>query len=332
MSPADALVVFSAGLIAFVFALSGALKLARPTTTMRAMRTLQVPSSFVGSAAAIAVALTEIALAAALLVGDRMIRQLSAGAAVSMLCLFTALLLGAIRRGENGSCNCFGGLSADERITGWSIARNAVLVATALAVVIVPSGTASVWQMLRQIEASALLGVALAWTASAVLVLLLAYVRLRRRVASAALPRIPDWGHAVAAEGDPIPASELVNASGVTYPLTLMSNGRPLLLVFGSAECGSCIPVLADVPLWQEQLRDVVIRIATSSQPKAIRHRVPSAEPFARYGSRAARGDLGIDRAPAAVLLGGRDNPVIASPVAYGRHEIEALVRSLQHN
>lgn len=144
-----------------------------------------------------------------------------------------------------------------------------------------------------------------------------------------------DWpASGVAGHGDPIPEVELVSASGATYSLRTLANGRPLLLVFGSAECGSCVPVLESLERWQRELGDVTVRLATSSHPKAIRHVAPTAEPFARYGARSARRELGVERTPAALLLGGIDNPVVSSEIAHGLDEINALVeraRGLTH-
>lgn len=133
--------------------------------------------------------------------------------------------------------------------------------------------------------------------------------------------------------GDPIPESELVNARGETYSLHALANGRRMLLVFSSAECGSCVPVLESIGRWQRSLDGgVVVRVVTSSHPAAMRRVAPEAEPFARYGGRSARIDLGVARSPAAVLLGGGQNPVVESDVVYGLVAIQGLVDRLSRS
>jgi hypothetical protein len=52
---------------------------------------------------------------------------------------FTAAIVAALRRGETGSCNCFGASTA--RLGPEHVARNLVLVAVALAGVVLSSGT-----------------------------------------------------------------------------------------------------------------------------------------------------------------------------------------------
>jgi len=113
------------GILGVVFAISGWSKLARPSATaMAIVRFGLSPRARVGHAWLLGGA--ELALAASLLL-------VGAWATIPVfvvLCLFSVLIASALVRGQSFSCACFG--SSDRPISGWTLARNVVLIAVAV--------------------------------------------------------------------------------------------------------------------------------------------------------------------------------------------------------
>lgn len=412
MSPAEFAAAFSAGLLAFTLIASGASKAGRTSGTLASMMTLRVPEPLQRRWVAGLVPVWEIGLAAALLVAPGPFRALAGGAAVLTMLVFTVLIAGVLRRGEEADCGCFGPFAATDRVTGWTLARNIVLV---LAAVLATAGTWSapaLLQVLVRGDALSLVSLCLGWVLVAVLVLLRTRTVLRRelrrapRAMSGAGALSPaahapgatasetgtrgaepgaraaasggsvdssggDGGAGGAASGgegaggdaaglgepdgweppplspasialglDParpgevrmgerIPRSELVSATGITQELPDLGDGRPTLLLFLSTSCGNCHPVAERAAGWAEELAPLQLRVATSSTPREMERMFPALLPYTRYGAASALSRLGVQRSPAAVLLGGREQPVIASPLAYGLQEIEGLVEAV---
>ncbi|GAA5147382.1 hypothetical protein GCM10025768_07340 [Microbacterium pseudoresistens] len=345
----DLLLVFATGLVAFTFAWSGAAKLGHAPQTLAAMSALRVPSWLRRPGVARLVPIGELLLALALLLPGPT-RALAGVVAVAVLLVFTALLIGVLRRGDDVDCGCFGALSRDSRVTPWSLVRNALLIVAALIVAVFGWAVPALPVQLAQLPLVLVLTVALAWAAVLVIVLIAALVGARRAERQPSVPTesarsdprspAPLSPRSLALgldparpgevmPGDPIPDVELVAANGMAQPLAQLGNGNPTLLVFLSAECGSCKPVAAATAEWSLRLAPLQVRIATSSQPTAIAALDAELAPLARYGSRAVRRAIGVQRAPAAVVLGNQENPIIASPIAYGLEEIEALVQSV---
>lgn len=111
-------------LLAAVFVRAGAAKLARPRETATSFVALGVPAA---GPAARAVPVVELLVAATLLAAPR------AGAigALFLLAPFTAVLAGAVRRGSDTPCNCFGAARA-EPVSVVDVVRNVLLGALAL--------------------------------------------------------------------------------------------------------------------------------------------------------------------------------------------------------
>lgn len=153
---------------------AGALKVARPSTTARALRELGLPAS---PALVRAVALAELAVAAGALVGGG--RAFAALVAASYLG-FAAFVLAALRRGTPlSTCGCFG--VEDTPPTAVHLGLNLAAAAVAGAVVLTGSGAGGLADI-TTLEGSLLLRVAfLGSTAASVW---LAYVALT------ALPRL----------------------------------------------------------------------------------------------------------------------------------------------
>ncbi|MGN7861598.1 MauE/DoxX family redox-associated membrane protein [Microbacterium sp. 22303] len=331
LSPVEIAVLFSTGLSAFVFALSGATKLRRTDTTLAAMSALHVPALLQRRVVALALPWAELLLALLLIVTAGPLRSLFAALAAVALVVFTGLLIGVLRRGEQASCGCFGTLSADDTITWWAVVRNAFLVVCAVAIAVLGATTTPpFFPALTAFPAAATLMLVLLWLVTAVIVLVRMIVVLRRRAAGASASAAPVGApDAVAGMGDPIPATEVVSIDGRTRQLRTISLVAPTVLLFLSAECSSCREAAARIPGWQAALDPVQIRVITSSDPATLHERLPETTGIAYFGSAATKQALAVPGSPSAVLIGAHTSPVVGSPVVRGVDQIDALVRSI---
>ena len=259
---------------------------------------------------------TELVVAVSLMIVP-MARWAAAGAGV-LLIAFLAGISNALRQGRRPDCGCFGARSAP--IGAWTLARNAVLTVVAVLVAIAGPGPAlGGWLGSRN---AASLG------ALAILILavgLTLHYSLRRGgTREEALPST-----ATPSAGDPAPDFVLSDASGSIITLgSLLEPGRPLMLVFGSPGCGSCLDVFAELRRWQTtfagRLRIAVIATGESE---------PTRRALDAYGIvdllTDAAGDVqrayAVRGTPAGVAVA-PDRTMVTSPVA-GQDRIEDLIR-----
>ncbi|MGN8027000.1 MauE/DoxX family redox-associated membrane protein [Microbacterium sp. 22242] len=332
-NPVETVLMVATGFVAFVLLLSGVAKAGRGRRTLESMTALAVPGPFRRRWIAAAVPLWELGLAVALLILPGGYRAAAAALSLVTFAVFTVFVVGVLRRGEEVDCGCFGALSADDRVTGWTATRNAVLMLAAAVIVVTSPAHGAFVVELFTTGLTPLLA-ALVWLAVATAALAISLVRVRRgsRAAYESTGGPSAASHedeAVAREGAAVPASELVSAEGVTIPLHALGAGAPVLLVFLSTECGKCAGVARRLPEWQRAIGpSVLLRVATSSRPDSLRVVSPEAMPFAYFGAASAKRALGAEGIPSAVLLGGMHHPFVASPVARG-DEIENLVRGI---
>jgi len=329
-SPVDYVATWSTGLVAFTFILAGVSKLRSPDAVSAAFTTLQTPKLLDRRFFTVALPLAEALLGLAWMFTYGVPRLFVGVITILVLVVFTWLLISAIRRDEQGSCNCFGALGDDARITYWSVARNSTLIAlTAIAALLSPNRSSVFAETLSGAPAWTL-ALLLGWTVILVALLI-------RRVAALTPTRVAEpEAPATGADqprgsemGAPIPSAELVNDQGITIPLTRLGRGAPVMLIFVSANCSSCLPVMRHIDEWQKILGPLPIRVATSSRPDELEAAHPGISRYACYGASGARTALSVTKNPAAVVLGDINLPVIASPVAYGLDEIDRLVHSL---
>lgn len=340
---------FSTGLLVCVLLLSSFGKVGRTSGTLAAMSALRVPGFLRRRGIAQAVPVVETALALGLLLPSAG-RQAAAAASALMLVVFTVLLIGVLRRGDDVDCGCFGALTTNSRVTFLSVLRNAALIAVAVLIATLGGDASPFLIAIFEADLVSQLALTLGWALVAIGVLACAVVSARRakaptggvqtgaRPQSNPAPMSPlsvalglDPSRAGEVEmGSPLPAVELVTDRGQPRLLADIGDGQPTLLVFLSADCGDCRTVAESVPSWQRALPGTAIRIATSSDPDRLAAAYPHLSPLARFGSRAAIAALGVQRSPAAVFLGTRSQPIVASPIAYGAGEIDGLVHSIK--
>lgn len=341
ISPADLVIDASTGLIAVVLLISGGAKVLAPEATLRGMAGLGVPQPFQRRWIAVAFAVVELLVGLALVFGAGPVRFGAALVALAMMLGFTGLVARALTRGTDASCECFGALSRDS-LDGWTLGRNIVFVLASVAAVLAGPAAPSLLTVVAGAPGPELALLLTVWIALALIAVLLRWAlveRGRARAAEAALASAstvrPGMASAAPASngslaiGSPIPRAELVNSEGMTLPLDRLVRGRAVLLIFVKAGCGGCKPVGERFDDWLARIGDTVeLRVATSSRPKEMAAQYPQFGDRVRYGALGVRRALGIEGIPAAIVLG--HNGVIASPVARGIQEIEALVNGVE--
>jgi hypothetical protein len=245
-------------------------------------------------------------------------RWAAAGAAV-LLIVFLAGISNALLRGRRPDCGCFGALRPAP-ISASTLARNAVLLAVAALVAIAGPGPA-VDSWLGSRNAASLV-------ALAVLVLAvgagLYYLRRRGVAREEVLMSTTTLSAAGAA-----PEFVLSDASGSTITLgSLLEPGCPLMLIFASPGCGSCLEVLAELRRWQTTFAGRLrIAVIATGEPEPTRraldgYRVADLLTGAAEDVRRAYAVRGT---PAAVVVA-PDRTIVASPVV-GQDRIEDLIR-----
>jgi thiol-disulfide isomerase/thioredoxin len=290
---------------------------------------------------AVAVPVAELAAAALLLPATSAVA--GAWVALGLLVAFSLAIAVNLLRGHAPECHCFGQLHSAP-IGPQTLGRNAGLIVVA-AVVLVGGGGPSAVAWIGRLDGTGLAmfiaGVAGVLALAAFAVLLRSYgralVRLDRAeqaLAEAGIDfeavvgeRVPEIGLPI---GTPAPAFTLADVSGARVSLPdLLEPGRPVVLLFASSQCGPCAALLPRVADWQRRHADrVTIAVASDGPPDHVRAeaqelslaRVLLDEGSKLHDAFAAAGT------PGGVLIDA--DGVVASRVAAGREEIEALLHA----
>ena len=227
-----------------VFGVAGVTKLFDPRGTQEAVRNFGAPESL-APALSIALPIVELAIAAGLLFVNT--TPVSALGSLFVLALFVIAIAINLARGNTHDCHCFGQLYS--RPLGWpTLARNLIFALGAGFVF---------WQAKNEtgpsiVEALARLSFAeWLWLIGALLVAVAAIVYLQRRqrhVAekTAAAPR----GLSLNSIAPPFELAAY--AGGTTSLRELLAYGKPLLLIFTSPTCGSCVRLFEEITQWQQ--------------------------------------------------------------------------------
>jgi peroxiredoxin len=238
--------------LAAVFLTAGVAKLFDLQGSRQAMRDFGVPARLSG-AGGLLLPIAEIAAAVALIFVPSA-RWGAAGAFV-LLFGFTAGIANALRHGIAPDCHCFGQIHSAPAGRG-TLIRNAGLAAiAAFAVIKAPGPALDSWVAAR--SAAELVAVGLG-VAAGVLALFAAQLwvearHLRRdlgsaqRMAAGAPPGLP--------VGVPAPEFALQSVDGETVTLEGLRERRlPILLVFASPWCSSCLDLFPNLRRWQQTL------------------------------------------------------------------------------
>jgi peroxiredoxin len=218
------------------------------------MRDFGVPERAVGVAGT-ALPLAELAVGIGLIFPPT--ARWAALAAFVLLAAFIAGIVRALARGEQPDCHCFGQIhSAPAGRT--TLARNAVLAAAAGVVVVYGSGPAvDTWVSARsasQLVAiaagiCALAAVAYAWSLRGEVGRLTRDLETARKTAALGRTGLPI--------GYDAPMFALPDLQGEHVTLTtLLERGKPVLLLFVSPGCGSCVTLMPRVRDWQQALSE----------------------------------------------------------------------------
>lgn len=268
-----------------------------------------------------------------------------AGAVVSLLLLaaFTALVFVTLRRGAAPPCNCFGAISA-RPIDRSTITRNVVLTTTAVVAVVV--GMSDPGPSLVAWAGGGAVGGGLVVACASLAIALIGTIQILRQsldtqrdlqAAVAALERVADQRAAVPAHravaaideglplGAPAPGFESVQADGSSVTLdSLLSDGRPLLLLSGNSDCGSCAALVPQVKQWAASHRDRLRIVALYDSASHLARSFGDDVLVIGGGAASIAASYRLHWTPGAVLVD--PNGRIGSPVAFGVDAIAALV------
>lgn len=275
---------------------------------------------------AVAVPAVELATAVALLVQDS--ARWGALAGALLFVLFIAVVARALGQGLEVDCNCFGQLSSQQ--IGWkTLARNgALLLVAVFAVIEAPGASLSGWT--TSLAAADLIAV--------VAVLGLA-IGASTALSDRTQPSIPATALSAAHPpdvGDQAPDFQLTAFDGSTVSLDRLREPElPILLVFASPNCSSCVALMSDLARWSaalaERIQFAVIASGVSVQGdlRAMFGELGDLTVMIEPEREVAERYL-VSITPTALALdpSGR----IAHPAAHGPANIERLVRTITHD
>lgn len=249
--------------LAAVFLTAGVGKLFDLQGSRQAMRDFGVPAGL-SRVGGLLLPLFEIAAGIALVFAQ----SARWGGAVALVLLlgFIAGIGNALRHGIAPDCHCFGQIHSAPAGRG-TLARNGVLAALAAFVVVKAPGPAlGTWVSTRSPAVLVAVGLGIV---AAVLALVAAqlWVEARKlrsdlgsaqRMAAGAPPGLPI--------GVQAPDFALSSTDGMTVTLDdLRDRGRPVLLVFASPWCSSCVALFPNLRRWQQTLAERVTIAVISS-------------------------------------------------------------------
>ncbi len=334
----DSLLVFARLLLSAVFVVAAGAKLLDPKGTRHAATELGVPERLAATVAAL-LPLTELAVAVVLLP----VRSASWGAlaALTLLLVFTAVIVVNLLLGRRPPCRCFG--STDTRPIGWStLLRNGVLLALAGFVVWAgpgPSIVALIAQSARSevVGPSVVIGLLAAVAVEGWLILHL--IRQQGRLLlrldalegrGGSVPELfnPRTEARDLPVGEVAPGFHLPSLAGGSVALDdLCGDGRKILLIFLDPKCKPCMALAPDVEKWQREQRETLrIAVLGSGWEQAARARelVSGVSDVLSDEDDGVADAYGVFVTPAVVLVDPAGT--IASRVATGKEDIEKLV------
>lgn len=316
----DTALIVARCLLAGVFAVAGAAKLADLPGSRAALTGFEVPQALV-PAGAVLLPLAELGAAVLLLIGPT--AQVGAVLAVLLLAGFIAGVERALRRGRAPECHCFGQLHSKPAGRETTV-RNAVLAAPALFVAVAGPGPG----LVRWADDLGATAVALVATSMAAALLGLAAFFLwrdKRRLAAGGAYTVPDFEPPLPV-GSPLPAFTATTMDGVTVESTALTAGQRGILVFASATCGPCHALLPDLARWNELLGERLAIHVLSAGDRDANAALAEEHGLALLLDRDARASRAfrVTATPSALVFG--EDQIASEPVAGGL-AIEALIR-----
>jgi Methylamine utilisation protein MauE/AhpC/TSA family len=322
-------------LLAAVFAIAGVAKLGRRAGTESTLAAFAVPDRL-HRPLAVALPVAELAIAAALLPSAT--APWAGVAALLLLAAFTVAIGRALARGDEVDCNCFGSLRGS-RITGWTLARNLVLLIPAGIVAGAgwsdPGASAVGW--IGDLGGDPAL-IALAGVALVVALASFAFAaqlmgqngRLLARLDR--LERLAGIAGTTAGVGMPLPEFTLPDLDGrPVASAKLLDGDRDLLLFFTDPSCHACYPLLPEIGRRQREPgagpRPVVVSIGERGaiRAKAAEHGLG---PVLVHETLELPKSLGVTGVPGAILIdrGG----LVAGEPAVGAQAVGRLLAAVE--
>jgi len=334
-------------LLAVVFGVAGIAKAADIAGSRRAVVGFGIPERL-ASPLGLGLPFAEILIAVALIPLNS--AWAGAIAALAVLLIFTIGIAVNLARGNSPDCHCFGQLHSEP--VGWStLARNIVLIAVAGLIAFQGRDNAG-------LSALAWLGdlktgevVSLVSSLTAVALLGVAFVYLRRVISQHATileridamkkvidedyaePRPVERGEAASPSeglpvGAPAPGFALTSISGAQVSLDdLLSYRKPVLILFMSPGCAPCKALLPMINVWERDhggsLTVALLSKGTlkDNQDELMRY---EAKHMLLQGESEIASEYEAKWTPAAVLV--RQDGKIATPLSYGYEDIRAMV------
>ena len=310
-------------LLALVFALTGIAKLPDPSGSRQTFSEFGAGDRL-ARLGAVALAPAELIVAAGLVFVPTA-RWAGIGAALLLL-VFIAGIVAALSHGRRPDCGCFGAWRPTP-IGREKLVRNGILLILALFVAASGPGPA-VNRWVTTHSAGAVL-------AAGVLVLAALVALMLRPVARGAGASQPlTLGtRPVLSAGQTAPAFTLSDAQGDARELRSLSpSGLPLVLIFATTTCGSCVKLFPHLARWEttlaERLRIAVIMRADAAAAQQIAEQYRLATVLADPDGTAVN-SYGIAATPAGFALSSSGR-VLSGP-ALGQEAIENLLRLTLH-
>lgn len=307
--------------LAGVFVLAGVTKLLDRPGSRQSLADFGLPDALV-PVAALALPITELAVALALLPASTAVYGASGAAA--LLLVFIAAIGVSLSRGRRPDCHCFGQLHS--KPIGWPLlARNGLMLLAAAVVVVAgwPDGRGGLLDWFQRLPVAAqvvLAGVLLTVTT------LSAKILARRDVAPP--PIFSDFVAGALPIDSPAPEFSLPGLDGSVVTLQMLLAGqKPVVLIFTAPTCGSCIELLPDIERWQhEQVETLTLAMVTSGTVEANRAKLGgrAISRVLRQTVREVADAFGVQVTPGAVLV--RADGTIGSLPALGDGAVRRLI------
>jgi len=308
-----------------VFGIAGVTKLLDQRGTRDAVKNFGSPES-IAPALAIVLPIAELAIAAGLLFNGSVV--LSGIAALVVLGLFIVAISVNLAQGRTHDCHCFGQLYS--RPLGWpTLARNAIFAGAAGFVLWqaraeMGPGILSTLSQLNRLQWSLFGG-----AVTAVVAVMVYLLRRQKRLAvtTATTPR------GLPLDSFAPPFDIAAYAGGRSSLAQLLAYGKPLLLIFTSPTCGSCVVLFQEIKEWQqshsEQLTIALISFGTIKENFVNVARNGLGQVLLQQEREVAK-KYGADVTPTAVIV--NTSGRIASPMAAGAEEIRNLLATVLGN
>jgi thiol-disulfide isomerase/thioredoxin/uncharacterized membrane protein YphA (DoxX/SURF4 family) len=308
-----------------VFGIAGVTKLLDQRGTRDAVKNFGSPES-IAPALAIVLPIAELAIAAGLLFNRTVV--MSGSAALLVLSLFVVAIGLNLAQGHTHDCHCFGQLYS--RPLGWpTLARNAIFAGAAGFVLWqaraeMGPGILSTLSQLNRLQWSLFGG-----AVTAVVAVMVYLLRRQKRLAvtTATTPR------GLPLDSTAPPFDIAAYAGGRSSLAQLLAYGKPLLLIFTSPTCGSCVVLFQEIKEWQqshsEQLTIALISFGTIKENFVNVARNGLGQVLLQQEREVAK-KYGADVTPTAVIV--NTSGRIASPMAAGAEEIRNLLATVLGN